>query len=284
MNQTVRIAAVQLCTGVDVAVNNRNIARAMTEAAVAGARLVCLPEAANILLPDVHGYPAACVPEAEDSTLLLCRTLASELGIWVHTGSLLVRTEDDRQVWNRSHVISPSGHVVARYDKLHTFDVKLGGAGDFQESASVRAGENAPVLVEIAPLGLTLGLSICYDLRFPHLYRALAKAGANVLMVPASFSIITGPLHWETLLRARAIETGSYVVAPAQCGERAGLRVFGNSRVIAPFGEVLAGGGDEPVIVLSDLDPELVERTRQRLPSLTQDRPLPEPQRIRVPD
>lgn len=284
MSQPVRIATVQLCTGPDVATNNRNIARAIGEAAAAGARLVCLPEAANILLPDVHAYPTACVPEAEDSTLLLCRTLASELGIWVHTGSLLVRTEDNRQVWNRSHVLSPGGQVVARYDKLHTFDVKLGGAGDFQESASVRAGDNAPVVVDIAPLGLRLGLSICYDVRFPYLYRALARAGANVLMVPASFSVITGPLHWETLLRARAIETGSYVVAPAQCGERDGLRVFGNSRVISPFGEVLAAGGDEPALLFSDLDPEVVERTRQRLPSLEQGRQLAEPQRIRVTD
>lgn len=284
MSRPIRIAAVQLRTGSDVARNNHDIAQAISEAAAAGARLVCLPEAANLLLPDVHAYPAACVPEAEDSTLLLCRTLASELGIWIHTGSLLVRTEDGRQVWNRSHVLSPNGRVVARYDKLHTFDVKLGGAGDFQESASVRAGENAPVVVDIAPLGLSLGLSICYDVRFPYLYRALAKAGANVLMVPASFSVITGPLHWETLLRARAIETGSYVVAPAQCGERDGLRVFGNSRVVSPFGEILATGGDEPVVVFSDLDPEIVARTRQRLPSLAQDRLLPEPLHIRVTD
>jgi deaminated glutathione amidase len=277
----VRVAAVQLCTGPDVA-NNAAIDKAVRAAAAGGAQLVCLPEAANVLLRDQQAYPGTCVIEEHDSTLALCRQLAAECGVWLHTGSLLLRTEDGERIWNRSHLVSPSGRVAARYDKLHTFDVKLGGAGDFQESAVVRPGLNAPVAVEIAALGLTLGLSICYDLRFGHLYRALALAQADVLMVPASFSVVTGPLHWEVLLRARAIETGSYVVAPAQCGEREELKVFGNSRIVAPFGEVLAAGADDPAILFADLDPDMVRQTRQRLPSLAQARDLPPPQRLRV--
>lgn len=274
MNAPMRFAAVQLCSTADVAANNAAIAAAVRESAANGAQVVCLPEAANLLLRDNRRYPRTCLLEEEDSTFALCRTLAMSSKVWLHTGSLLVRTEDGTRVWNRSHVISPRGWVVARYDKLHTFDVKLGGAGDFQESAAVCPGENGPTLVELAPQGITLGLSICYDVRFAYLYRTLAQAGANVLMVPSSFSVVTGPLHWETLLRARAIETGSYVVAPAQCGERDGVRVFGQSRIISPFGEVLAACGDEPGIVYADLDPAVVTATRRGLPSLTQDRTL----------
>lgn len=280
MNPGVRIAAIQLCSGADVAANNAAIATAVRRAAAEGAQLVCLPEAANLLLGDSRAYPQTCVPEAQDSTLALCRSLAAECGIWLHTGSLLLRTEQGARIWNRSHVLSPRGQVVARYDKLHTFDVRLGGAGDFQESATVQPGDNAPVVVELAPLGLSLGLSICYDVRFAYLYRALAKAGAHVLMVPASFSVITGPLHWQTLLQARAIETGSYVVAPAQCGVRQGLEVYGHSCVVAPFGEVLATAGQAPTILHATLHPQKVQQTRQRLPTLEQDRLLPEPVHI----
>ncbi|WCE06029.1 nitrilase-related carbon-nitrogen hydrolase [Pseudoxanthomonas sp. JBR18] len=274
MNPPVKIAAVQLCTGTAVADNNRQIERAVREAAAAGARLVCLPEAANLLLPEVTAYPAACVPEAQDTTLAMCRSLASELGLWLHTGSLLVRTEEGDRIWNRSHLITPSGTIAARYDKLHTFDVKLGGAGDFRESTSVKPGTGAPVVVHIAPLGITLGMSICYDVRFGYLHRALAKAGADVLLVPASFSVITGPLHWDVLLRARAIETGSYVIAAAQCGERAGLKVYGHSRVISPFGELLAEAQEAPTILYADLDPDQSRQTRARLPCLEQERAL----------
>lgn len=274
MNDKIRFAAVQLCSTADVDGNNRAIEAAVREAADAGARIVSLPEAANILLRDNAMYPRICVPEAEDTTLALCRALAAELGIWLHDGSLLVRTEDGERVWNRTHIISPKGAIVGAYDKLHTFDVRLGNGDDFQESRAVAPGQAAPAVVSIGEGGLSLGLSICYDVRFAYLFRALAQAGANVLMIPASFSMVTGPLHWETLLRARAIETGSYVVAAAQCGERDGVRVFGNSRIISPLGEVLAAIGDEPGIVYADIDAAHVAETRRRLPCLSQDRQL----------
>ena len=283
MISSTHFAVVQLCSTADVSANNAAIAEAVAEGAAHGAQIVCFPEAANLLLRDNLRYPAVCVPEADDTTLALCRSAARRAKVWVHTGSLLVRTEDGQHVWNRSHLVSPEGEVVARYDKLHTFDVELGGAGTFQESAAVRPGENGPTLVGIDALGLTLGMSICYDLRFPHLYRCLAQAGANVLLAPSSFSVVTGPLHWETLLKARAIETGSYVVAAAQCGERDGVRVYGHSRVISPFGEVIAAAGDTPAIIYADIDPERVRQTRVRLPSLTRGRTLGEIRHIHVP-
>ncbi|MGU3575547.1 carbon-nitrogen hydrolase family protein [Brucellaceae bacterium C25G] len=271
MGDIIKFAAVQLCSTGDVTANNHSIEHAVRKAATAGAKVISLPEAANILLKDNMRYPQVCVAENEDTTLALCRSLASELHIWLHTGSLLVRTEDGKRVWNRSHLISPEGNVVSTYDKLHTFDVKLGNGGDFQESLAVAPGEQAPIVVELDKSGLKLGFSICYDLRFAYLFRALAHAGANVLMIPASFSVVTGPLHWEVLLKARAIETGSYVIAAGQCGERDGVRVFGQSRIISPFGEVLAAAGDEPDIIYADLDLDLIKTTRERLPCLQQD-------------
>lgn len=269
-----RFAAIQMCSTADVAANNAVIEALVREAAGQGAAVVSLPEAANILLRDQMDYPRLCQPEASDTTLALCRSLARELGLWLHTGSLLVRTEAGDRVWNRTHVISPKGQVTARYDKLHTFDVALGGAGDFIESRAVAPGEGGPVICDAG--AMTLGLSICYDLRFPYLFRALAAAGASVLMIPASFSPITGPLHWETLLRARAIETGSYVVAAAQCGTRDGVATFGQSRIISPMGEVLAAAGDEPGVIFADVEIAEVVSTRSRLPVLTQTRTIGE--------
>ncbi|WP_049623610.1 carbon-nitrogen hydrolase family protein [Frateuria defendens] len=280
MTPPIRFAAVQLCTTPDVEANNRAIAEAVARGAAAGAQVVCLPEAANILLRDNRRYPAVCVPERDDTTLRLCRELAARHGIWLHSGSLLVRTEEGDRIWNRSYLISPRGEVVAHYDKLHTFDVRLGGQGDFQESAVVRPGEDAPLAVALPGSGLTLGFSICYDLRFGYLFHGLAKAGATVMLVPASFSAITGPLHWETLLRARAIETGSYVVAAAQCGEHDGVPTHGQSRIIGPLGEVLAGCGEEPGIACADLDPAAVADARRRLPCLEQARELAAPRLV----
>ncbi|WP_127521470.1 carbon-nitrogen hydrolase family protein [Mesorhizobium sp. Z1-4] len=267
-------AAIQMCSTADVAANNAEIERLVREAAGQGAEIVSLPEAANILLKDQMDYPRLCVSEGEDTTLALCRRLATKHRIWVHTGSLLVRTEDGSRVWNRAHMISPAGEVVARYDKLHTFDVALGGAGDFIESRAVAPGQLGAVTSSVADH--KAGLSICYDLRFPYLFRALASAGAGVLLIPASFSIITGPLHWETLLKARAIETGSYVVAAAQCGTRDGVTTYGQSRIVSPMGEVLAAAGDEPGVICADLSPETIAETRRRLPVLSQTRTIGE--------
>jgi predicted amidohydrolase len=282
MSTVTRFAAVQMCSTADVAANNRAIEAAVREAAGLGATVVSLPEAANILLKDNMQYAGTCVDEAEDTTLALCRRLAAELGIWLHDGSLLVRTEDGNRIWNRTHLISPTGKVAARYDKLHTFDVKLGGGSDIQESRAVRPGEGSPVIAGLGESGISLGFSICYDLRFAYLFRALAMGGANVLMIPASFSPVTGPAHWEVLLRARAIETGSYVVAAAQCGTRDGVRTHGHTMIVSPFGDIIGALGDEPGIVIADIDPAEAEATRQRLPCLTQDRELKPAERVSV--
>jgi predicted amidohydrolase len=271
-DQTRRIAAVQLCTTADVVENNAAIMSGIAEAVAEGAWMISLPEAANILLRDNMLYFAQCVPEAEDSTLAMCRDKAREHAVWLHVGSLLVRIADKDRVWNRSYMISPEGTIVARYDKLHTFDVFLGDGADFVESRAVAPGQLGAVAVDVDEF--RVGLSICYDLRFPHLFQALARAGAGMLMIPASFSVVTGPLHWEALLKARAIETGSYVVAAAQCGTRDGVTTFGQSRIISPFGEVLAAAGDESTVILADVNWEQVRRTRERIPSLEQARSL----------
>lgn len=265
-------SALQMCSTANVAQNNITIEALVREAAKRGAQVVSLPEAANILLKDQMDYPRLCQLEAEDTTLALCVSLAVELGIWLHTGSLLVRTEDGTRVWNRTHMISPEGQITARYDKLHTFDVALGDGADFIESRAVSPGEKGAVTCGAA--GHTLGLSICYDLRFAYLFHALATAGADVLMIPSSFSPVTGPLHWETLLKARAIETGSFVVAAAQCGERDGVVTYGQSRIISPMGEVLAAAGEDPCVIFADIDIDTVAKTRRRLPVLSQTRAI----------
>ncbi|MET3927214.1 carbon-nitrogen hydrolase family protein [Devosia sp. 2618] len=270
---------VQLCTTADVAANNRQISE-LVEAAVAdGAQLVSLPEAANILLKDNRNYPSTCVPEGQDTTLALCKALAAKHSIWLHAGSLLVKQEDGDRVWNRTYLIAPDGTVAATYDKLHTFDVALGNGADFNESLAVAPGSGAVV----ADLGeFRLGLSICYDIRFSYLFDALALAGANVLMIPASFSTVTGPPHWEALLKARAIETGCYVIAAAQCGTRDGVRVYGHSMIISPFGEVLAAAADDVGIISADIDLAEVERTRSRLPTQSQRRQIAAPRVVVV--
>lgn len=274
-----RFAAIQLCTTGDVAANNAQIEQLVREAAHAGAQLVSLPEAANILLKDNLLYPSVCVAEADDTTLALCRRLAAEHQIWLHAGSLLIRQTDGDRVWNRTFLIGPDGSIAATYDKMHTFDVALGNGGDFQESRAVAPGSEAVV----ADIGaFNLGLSICYDIRFSYLFDALAGAGANVLMIPASFSTVTGPVHWEPLLKARAIETGCYVIAAAQCGTRDGVRVYGHSMIISPFGECLASAQDEIGVILADIDTEEVARTRARLPTRLQRREIGTPRIITV--
>ena len=274
-----RVSAIQLCTTADVDANNAQIEALVGAAARQGARLVSLPEAANILLRDNRDYPATCVTPAQDTTLALCQSLARQHDIWLHAGSLLVRQEAGARIWNRTFLINPAGVVVAQYDKLHTFDVALGGDGDFRESLAVAPGNGAVV----ADLGaFSLGLSICYDIRFSYLFDALAGAGANVMMIPASFSTVTGPLHWEPLLRARAIETGSYVIAAAQCGTRDGVTVHGHSMIVSPFGEVLAMAGEAIGLVSAEIDTALIEETRRRLPTRQQRRVIGMPEIIKA--
>ncbi len=218
--------------------------------------------------------------EEDDRTLAELRLEADRAGIWLLIGSLAIKTHDaDGRFANRSFLIGPDGGIVARYDKIHMFDVNVSETEQYRESAGYRPGTRA-VLAD-TPFA-RVGMTVCYDLRFPHLFRRLAQAGAQVLTVPAAFNDTTGAAHWEPLLRARAIETGAYVLAPAQCGTHAShngrpRRTHGHSLAVSPWGEVLVDGGTEVGIRLVDLDMAEVAKARARVPSLTHDRPFDGP-------
>ena len=224
--------------------------------------------------PDHWAYCSACERALSNAALRACAR-AAEAGVWLLIGSLALKTDDpDGRFANRSFLIGPDGGIVARYDKIHMFDVDVSPEETYRESDGFRPGDRA--VVADMPLG-KLGMTICYDVRFPHLHRALAQAGATILTVPAAFSYVTGAAHWEVLLRARAIETGCFVLAPAQTGTHAATsgrtrQTHGHSMVVAPWGEVLADGGVEPGIVMVDLDPDAVAQARRRVPSLRHDR------------
>ena len=272
----IRAALVQLTVSDDPAANLAVTQARIAEAAAGGAGFVLTPECTNILSSNRAHQRAVLRHEADDPTLAALRIQAAELGIWLLIGSLGVLTHDaDGRFANRSLLISPDGAVAARYDKIHMFDVNVSETEVYRESAAYRPGARA-VLAE-APFA-RIGMTVCYDVRFPHLYRRLAKAGAQILTVPAAFNHITGAAHWETLLRARAIETGCFVLAPAQTGlhpEAQGpgtRRTHGHSLAIAPWGEVLADAGTEPGVTFVDIDLDAVDKARARIPSLSHDR------------
>jgi predicted amidohydrolase len=219
-------------------------------------------------------------PEAEHPGVPAFQALAAELKAWLLIGSLAVKL-DAKTCANRSFLFDPQGRIAARYDKIHMFDVDLANGETYRESATFRPGEQA-VTADL-PWG-RVGLTVCYDLRFAYLYRALAQAGASFLTVPAAFTVPTGEAHWHVLLRARAIETGCYVFAPAQCGEHAeGRKTYGHSLIVAPWGEVLADGGEEVGIIYADVDPAKVTKARNMVPALRHDRPFTGPELPVVP-
>ena len=258
-------ASIQLDTNIQAAVA---LAR---EARAAGAELVLMPENVSMMEWGRQNITEKAMPENAHKALATFCELARDAGFWLHCGSLAVLLADGR-VANRSFLIDPRGEVVAKYDKIHMFDVDLGNGESYRESATFAPGAKA---VTVGTHWGKLGLSICYDLRFPHLYRSLAKSGADFLAVPAAFTRTTGQAHWHVLLRARAIETGCFVFAPAQCGEHAGGRqTFGHALIISPWGEVLADAGDAPGFILADIDPAEVAAARQKVPSLSHDRPF----------
>lgn len=250
------------------------------QAADQGAAFILTPEVTNCVSLNRAHQRQVLTTEDRDPTLAALRSEARALGVWLLLGSLaLATTDDDGRFANRSFLIDPGGDIRARYDKIHMFDVQVTPQETFRESDGYRPG-NAAVLVD-TPWG-GLGMTICYDLRFPGLYRQLAQAGARILAIPAAFSPVTGAAHWETLLRARAIETGCFVLAPAQCGAHAASvgkprRTFGHSMAVAPWGEVLADGGEQPGVVMVDLDLRAVDDARGKVPSLTHDRPYDGP-------
>jgi len=266
-----RVGLVQMCASRDV---ERNIATAtelIRAAARGGAQYVQTPEMTNILELERPRLLAAIKPEAEDPAVAQFCSLAGELGIWLHVGSLALMGERDRPV-NRSLLISPEGRIVARYDKIHMFDVDLASGETYRESANYEPGREA--VVANLPWG-QLGMTICYDLRFPHLHRALARAGARFIAVPAAFTKPTGLAHWHTLLRARAIECQCYVFAAAQGGKHEnGRETFGHSLVISPWGEILAEADVQPAVTFADVELQRLDDVRSQVPSLRHDRPF----------
>lgn len=263
---TMKVAAVQMRSGVDPAGNADGVARLVRDAAARGAIYVQTPEMTGMLQRDRKAAREVLRGEADDLIVETARGLAAELGIFLHIGSTAI-ARDDGKIANRSFLFSPQGHLISTYDKIHMFDVDLDNGESWRESSAYEPGTVSKV-VEL-PFA-KLGMSICYDLRFPQLFRAQAMAGAKILTVPASFTRQTGEAHWEILLRARAIENGAFLVAAAQAGvHEDGRETYGNSLIIDPWGRILARGGDagEEVLV-AEIDLDSVERTRKKVPNL----------------
>lgn len=270
-----RIALLQLNVSDDPVANLARTRAFLREAAQGGAQFILTPEATNCLSASRTRQEQVLQLQEDDITLAALRADARELGIWLLIGSLALKTGDaDGRFANRSFLISPEGAIAGWYDKIHMFDVQVSEAEVYRESAGYRPGGHACVV----DAGFAnVGLSVCYDLRFAYLYRALALGGADILTIPAAFSPVTGAAHWEVLLRARAIETGCFVLAPAQTGTHAASRgklrqTYGHSMVIAPWGEVLADAGTEPCVTFVDLELSDVQQARARIPALTHDR------------
>jgi predicted amidohydrolase len=274
-----RVGLVQLTVTDDPAANLPQTRAFIAQAAEAGAEFILTPECTNMLSSDRAYQTATICDEADDPTLQALRDDARALGVTLLIGSLGVKSGDaDGRFANRSFLIGPDGNIRARYDKIHMFDVTVSPTESYRESAAYRPGSQA---VTAAVGDAKIGMAVCYDLRFPHLFRALARAGAQILTVPAAFNDTTGAAHWEVLLRARAIETGCFVLAPAQCGLHQAMigqapkhprRTYGHSLVISPWGEVLADAGENPGVTIFDIDLGAVAKTRARIPSITHDR------------
>ncbi|MDD7970693.1 carbon-nitrogen hydrolase family protein [Roseinatronobacter alkalisoli] len=272
-----RAALLQLNSSDDPAANLPVTLQYLREAAAGGARLALTPEVTNCVSSSRAQQDRVLQHEDSDQTLAALRDAARNLGIWVHVGSLALKTQDkDGRFANRSFMIGPDGAIIARYDKIHMFDVQVSETESYRESAGFRPGS---ALVTANTDLACIGLSVCYDLRFAYLYRALAQAGAEILTVPAAFSPVTGAAHWEILLRARAIETGCFVLAPAQTGQHPAdhgqpRRTYGHSMAIAPWGEVLLDMGTGPGVGFVTIDLDRILAARNRIPSLFHDRPF----------
>lgn len=267
-------ACVQTNSAREIADNLKTVPPLIRAARDAGADFVLTPENVSMLEPRNRLALEKALPEAEHPALAAFRAQAKDLGIWLLIGSLAIRADDGR-AWNRSILVDSDGAIAARYDKIHLFDVDLDGGESYRESASIAPGARA-VVVE-TPWG-RLGMTVCYDLRFPQLYRALAKAGADYISVPAAFTRQTGMAHWHVLQRARAIETGCFVLAPAQTGTHAEDRqTYGHALIVDPWGAVLADAGEAVGFVTAEIDPSRVAAARAKIPALTHDRPFATP-------
>ena len=273
-------AMIQMRSGLDPAANLAAALKLIDEAKEAGADYVLTPEMTNILAAKREQLFARIVAEEQNAMLTTLREVARKLAIYIHIGSLAIKASPEKAA-NRSFLIDRRGEVVARYDKIHMFDVDLAGGESYRESNTYRPGDLA--MVADLPWG-RLGLTVCYDLRFPALYRALAEAGASFLAIPSAFTRRTGEAHWHVLQRARAIENGCFVFAAAQGGKHEnGRETYGHSLVVDPWGRILAEGGTEPGVVMAQIDPSEVVAARSRIPSLHHGRrfelvePLAEP-------
>jgi predicted amidohydrolase len=282
---TFKAAMIQMRSGLTPGANSDDAVRMIGEAKSAGADYVLTPEMTNILAARREQLFSVVVEEEADASLATLREVARKLGIYVHIGSLAIKISPDRAA-NRSFLIGPKGDILARYDKIHMFDVDLAGGESYRESRNYRPGELA-VLADL-PWG-RLGLTVCYDLRFPALHRALAEAGATMLAIPSAFTKQTGEAHWHVLMRARAIENGSFVFAAAQGGKHEnGRDTYGHSLIVDPWGSIIAEGGTEPGVIMAEINPAEVVSARARIPSLQHGRrfeivePLAEPAHLHV--
>jgi predicted amidohydrolase len=268
---SVRVGLVQMCTGRSVEKNLQDASALVRDAARQGATYVQTPEVTTLMETDRERLFATIRPQAADPCIPRFADLARELGIWLHIGSMPILLAAGR-IANRSLLLAPDGAIAASFDKIHMFDVELPGGESYRESRNYHPG-NTGVVADL-PWG-RLGLTVCYDLRFPHLYRALAKAGADVLAIPSAFTRKTGEAHWHVLLRARAIENGCFVLAAAQAGRHeSGRETYGHSLIVNPWGEIVAEAGVDPGVIVADIAPGEVVAARQRIPSLQHDRPF----------
>ena len=275
-------SCIQFTSARDYEPNIRVVSDLVRQARDGGADLVLTPECTGLMEPISKLRREKARDEANHPVLAALRELARETGVWLLIGSLAIdlsreagSAEGERRLANRSYLVDPGGAIVARYDKIHMFDVDLSGGESYRESNAYRPGDRA-VLAQ-TPWG-TLGMTVCYDLRFPHLYRALAQAGADFLAIPSAFTVPTGKAHWQVLLQARAIENGCFVFAPAQWGEHAeGRRTYGHSLIVDPWGEVVADGKEGVGIVSARIEIAAIAKARRMVPSLRHDRPFTEP-------
>jgi deaminated glutathione amidase len=284
MSETFKAACLQMNSGVAPQANLERALELLGEAAAKGADLILLPEMVNMLTLDGKRLEAQAALEDEDLVLRALRKTAGDLGVWILIGSLVIRKggssgKKEARFANRSFLINDAGKIAARYDKIHMFDVDLGDGEVYRESRAYGPGQKA--VLGKTPWG-ELGMTICYDLRFPHLYRSLAQAGARLLSIPAAFTETTGKAHWEVLLRARAIETGCFVFAPAQWGEHGAIdgprrRTYGHSMIIDPWGQVLADGGEGEGVVCATIELSRIDDARRKMPALKHDRKFDPP-------
>ena len=265
-----KVAALQLCASDDPTANLDMTLPMVQQAAEMGAQFVATPEVTNCVSSSRRHQNDVLSLQERDETLAELRAAANQFGVWISVGSLALKLPDENRFTNRSFLIAPSGRIVAQYDKIHMFDVTLSETEQYRESDGYRPGARAVIAdTEFGKIGMT----ICYDIRFPNLFRGLAKSGASILLIPAAFARPTGRAHWEVLLRARAIETGCFVIAAAQTGEhKTSLgqprKTYGHSMIVSPWGEILADAGEDQSIIYAELDLSLVESTRARVPSI----------------